>query len=172
MMKIFFKHSDKTNKGFTLIELLVVIAIIGILSSVVLASLNSARKKGRDAHRVSDLRQIRTALELYYDTNGYYPLYSGGQPGSPACSGRWALKHPSYISCWNDLAAKLLPYLSKLSNDPLGGYPPTYTYNEYNYRSFNGQDYCLLMYPELLPRVGEGCYPGWYCVGTRQCNNY
>jgi prepilin-type N-terminal cleavage/methylation domain-containing protein len=59
--------------GFTLIELLVVIAIIGILSSVVLASLNSARQKGRDARRISDLKQVQLALELYYDANQSYP---------------------------------------------------------------------------------------------------
>ncbi len=50
--------------GFTLIELLVVIAIIGILSSVVLASLNSARQKGRDARRLSDLNQIGNAIAI------------------------------------------------------------------------------------------------------------
>lgn len=57
------------ERGFTLIELLVVIAIIGILSSVVLASLNGARKKGRDARRISDVKQIQLALEMYYDAN-------------------------------------------------------------------------------------------------------
>lgn len=56
-----------------MIELLVVIAIIGILSSIVLASLNSARKKGRDARRVSDIKQIQLALELYYDAHSNYP---------------------------------------------------------------------------------------------------
>lgn len=63
----------KTNRGFTLIELLVVIAIIGILSSIVLASLNSARKKGRDARRISDIKQLQLALELYYDAHSSYP---------------------------------------------------------------------------------------------------
>ena len=62
------------SRGFTLIELLVVIAIIGILSSVVLASLNSARKKGRDARRIADIKQLQLALELYYDANGAYPV--------------------------------------------------------------------------------------------------
>ncbi|MCE9541614.1 prepilin-type N-terminal cleavage/methylation domain-containing protein [Candidatus Kaiserbacteria bacterium] len=66
-----FKRSDR--RGFTLIELLVVIAIIGILSSVVLASLNSARKKGRDARRLADIKQLQLALELFYDANGAYP---------------------------------------------------------------------------------------------------
>src|SRR3989338_6454199 len=68
-----FKNSKK-SKGFTLIELLVVIAIIGILSSVVLASLNSARKKGRDAKRVAEIQQMQLALELYFDANRQYPL--------------------------------------------------------------------------------------------------
>ena len=61
------------NKGFTLIELLVVIAIIGILSSVVLASLNTARQKGRDARRISDIKQLQLALELNYDAAQTYP---------------------------------------------------------------------------------------------------
>ena len=57
------------KKGFTLIELLVVIAIIGILSSVVLASLNSARAKGADAAVKSGLANMRAQAELYYDGN-------------------------------------------------------------------------------------------------------
>lgn len=71
---------NRHSRGFTLIELLVVIAIIGILSSVVLASLNSARKKGRDARRISDVKQIQLALELYYDNNQSYP--TGGTVAS------------------------------------------------------------------------------------------
>lgn len=62
----------KLNKGFTLIELLVVIAIIGILSSVVLASLNTARGKGADAAIKSNLNNIRAQAELFYDSAGNY----------------------------------------------------------------------------------------------------
>jgi prepilin-type N-terminal cleavage/methylation domain-containing protein len=63
----------KSKKGFTLIELLVVIAIIGILASVILTSLNSARAKTRDAQRISQFRNVQTALQLYYDKYGTYP---------------------------------------------------------------------------------------------------
>jgi type II secretion system protein G len=64
----------KNIKGFTLIELLVVIAIIGLLSTLAVVSLNSARMKARDARRQSDLRQISTAMELYKTQNDSYPL--------------------------------------------------------------------------------------------------
>ncbi|MEK7075463.1 MAG: prepilin-type N-terminal cleavage/methylation domain-containing protein, partial [Patescibacteria group bacterium] len=56
----------KDQKGFTLIELLVVIAIIGLLASVVMMSLGLARAKARDVKRRADLKQIMTAMELYY----------------------------------------------------------------------------------------------------------
>lgn len=74
-MMFFNKKSKREGyDGFTLIELLVVIAIIGILSAVVLASLNSARQKSRDAKRVADLKQMQLALELYFDdSSSVYP---------------------------------------------------------------------------------------------------
>lgn len=63
----------KKAKGFTLIELLVVIAIIGLLSTLAVVALNNARQKSRDAKRVSDVKQVSTALELYFADNNGYP---------------------------------------------------------------------------------------------------
>jgi len=60
------------KRGFTLIELLVVIAIIGILSSVVLASLNTARNKGKDTAVKSNLANARAEAEMFYDTGSTY----------------------------------------------------------------------------------------------------
>lgn len=69
--------SKNRKSGFTLMELLIVIAIIGLLSSIILASLSVARRKGRDVKRISDLRQIRNALEIFYDNYGRYPITAG-----------------------------------------------------------------------------------------------
>ena len=60
------------RKGFTLIELLVLIAIIGLLSTLAVVSLNSARGKARDAQRVSDVKQISTALEIFFASEDTY----------------------------------------------------------------------------------------------------
>ena len=69
----------KNNKqGFTLIELLVVIAIIGLLSTLSIVALNSARARSRDARRVADIRQIQTALEMYYNASNQYPAALSG----------------------------------------------------------------------------------------------
>lgn len=63
-----------------MIELLVVIAIIGLLASVVLLALNSARAKARDSKRLADIKQMTTALELYYNDAGGYPSATSGAP--------------------------------------------------------------------------------------------
>ena len=83
---MFLKPTGKAKRGFTLIELLVVIAIIGILASVVLASLNSARRKSRDARRLADIKQLQVAMELFFDSNASaYPTTLGNL--TTGCSG-------------------------------------------------------------------------------------
>lgn len=101
-MTNFFKtSSQRRSAGFTLIELLVVIAIIGILASVVLASLGTARRKSRDARRVADIKQIQLALELYFDAA------VGGSANYPASIYTSGTLEPTYIP--------------KVPTDPLGG---------------------------------------------------
>ncbi|HSE35290.1 MAG TPA: type II secretion system protein [Candidatus Paceibacterota bacterium] len=109
-----FSTVRQTKRGFTLIELLVVIAIIGILSAVVLASLQTARQKARDARRISDINQVQLALELYFDANQSYPV-TGASP--------YAIP--------NALAATSTPYLPKIPTAPSG--------ENYRYLAATGQ---------------------------------
>jgi len=97
MINFFKNPTRRLTAGFTLIELLVVIAIIGILASVVLASLNTARRKSRDARRVADIKQIQLALELYFDAA------VGGSVNYPAT-----------------LSALAPTYLPNVPDEPLG----------------------------------------------------
>lgn len=85
------------QKGFTLVELLVVIAIIGVLATLVLLQLGSARARARDTKRIADINQLRTSAEQYYDDNGG--------------------KYPVAASWSTDLAK----YLTKVPVDPLSG---------------------------------------------------
>jgi prepilin-type N-terminal cleavage/methylation domain-containing protein len=73
----------KKQGGFTLIELLVVIAIIGILASVILASLDSARNKAKDAAISGDLATIQTQMEMYFNDNGGFGGYDNSCTGAP-----------------------------------------------------------------------------------------
>ena len=83
---------SKIKFGFTLVELLVVISIIGILSTVLLANFNAARERSRDTQRKADLRNLQTALRLYYSDYGSFPTSSSaneikgcGQGGIYSC---------------------------------------------------------------------------------------
>lgn len=80
------KHLEKRKNGFTLIELLVVIAIIGLLASIILVSINSARTKAKNVKRQADLKQISTAMSLFYQQNGRMP-YNNNCGSNNICAG-------------------------------------------------------------------------------------
>lgn len=129
----------RASKGFTLIELLVVIAVIGILASVVLASLNSARAKSRDAKRKADLTQVRSALELYMADYGAYPSSGGTWRGNCSAYGSYGTTGPTgYIP---NLAPTYIPVL------PLDPKPVT-THGCYLYNS-DGIDYKFLAHQTI-----------------------
>jgi prepilin-type N-terminal cleavage/methylation domain-containing protein len=154
------RHFNR-SKGFTIIELLVVIAIVGLLSSIILASLSSARSKGNDGRRAADLHQVQLALSLYYLAKGNYPPSNcGGVDGNFQ---GWASVDPAYLSCWNTVQTELAPYIKRLPNDPRNSIPDDYIY--WYASTLSGKGYVLLATFERAPNAGVGCYPSYYCIG-------
>lgn len=133
----------KKSKGFTLIELLVVIAIIGLLSSIVLASLNSAREGARDAQRIANVRQVMMALELYFHDHGRYP----------------SIGHDGWGFSWHGLAGPLAPYISTIPRDPLGD-----GWHIFQYVRGPANAYGILVRRERggFCRTGVNVNPGWW----------
>src|SRR3989338_3450008 len=179
-----FFHQNKNKYGFTLIELLVVVAIIGLLSSVIFASLDSARAKARDTRRIVDLKQLQTALELDYNDNGKYPgaVLSGSRHHkSSVCVGNSPL-NASY-ALWTAAnvfdASFTNSYMKVLPADPLGDcytyillyggaatgwrcYTPTAT--------INPNLYFYLITFKSESSLSNTTYPGWQSAGSaRRC---
>ena len=114
------QHHKHHYSAFTLVELLVVIAIIGILSTLSVVVFNNVRAKARDSRRLSDVKQIGMALELYYDDKGVYPA-----PPTPTGT-------PITGLCLSNLGISstcgAIPYLQKIPSDPLPNIHYTYSY--------------------------------------------
>lgn len=99
MNKLKQKASDffsvKNHGGFTLIELLVVVAIIGMLVSVIMVSMDTSRRKSRDAKRFTDIDQVKSGLDLFYLHAGGYPDPSLWIPnGNLTCNGLQIMRIP------------------------------------------------------------------------------
>jgi prepilin-type N-terminal cleavage/methylation domain-containing protein len=131
------------RKGFTLIEILIVVAIIAILASIVLVGLGPSQQAGRDARRLSDLREVQNGLELYYNDCGYYP---GAAVAAGAACPAW-----TETSAWTgtpslttSLEGNTSLGITTVPNDPTAG-------KNYYYDSGNGgADYVLAAHLENL----------------------
>ena len=112
----------RAKKGFTLIELLVVIAIIGILAALIVVNLSKARVKARDAKRMSDVRELSTAVAMYVDDNGTAPACGSG-------FGSVGQKVGQSV-CLQDLVTG--SYISTLPTPPSGGSETAYFFDSRN----------------------------------------
>lgn len=108
--------------GFTLIELLVVVSLIGVLATLLFANLNAARERGRDAERKADLRNIQTALRLYYNDYKSFPASdtSGNILGCGATGTSVCTKGQAWTAGSNT-------YMPILPGDPLSTQSYNYT---------------------------------------------
>jgi len=155
--------SHMKSKGFTLIELLVVVAIIGILATVVLASLGSARTSAEDAKRLAIVKELQNALEMYYLDNGRYPEEGTTSWGTTTyqTSDRVELRN---------LENLLAPYMKIDFNDRLWSQAITGGIFAYNSTTVdNNQTYGigigLISSNNTSLALNDGGYSNWYEVG-------
>lgn len=163
------------KKGFTLIELLVVISLIGLLSSIVLVGLEGARTQARDATRLSDVAQIKRALEIYRIDNGKYP---GPTSSYGECEGGCGCWDTSNVDNDGDGKPFIEPLVdeglfSQVPTDPVGAGTCgglTYRYYRYEAGSYGcdasrGAYYVLGINDMEITGRPHPDSPGWSCSG-------
>ncbi len=129
--------AERRVLGFTLIELLVVIAIIGLLSTLSIVALNTARAKARDTRRQTDVREIQVALEMYYSDLNQYPP-SGTLAASTSLSSGGFLNIASGTVYMGNVPTNPTPV-----NDGLCSGTPAYTYTQQGSGNSYSLSYCL-----------------------------
>jgi general secretion pathway protein G len=118
-------------KGFTLIELLVVISIIAVISTLLLANLNAARERGRDTQRKADLRNIQTALRIFYNDYGGFPnAGTGANAGKIVGCGQSTSPGPFTCEYGSQWSADNKVIMSVLPKDPLSSQAYQYEFTD------------------------------------------
>jgi general secretion pathway protein G len=142
----------RRTPGFTIVELLIVVVVIGILAAIVIVAYNGIQATARDNIRKSDLKNLATAIEAYYATNGNYPMSAG-----------WCtqISHPSYTTAFQ---TEMAQFLNQLPLDP----QYEATYQDYFYRNIGDQSYYLYAELEGEERADDGV-PG--CARIDNTNN-
>ena len=159
------------NKGFTLIELLVVISIIGLLSTVIMTSLSSAKIKAQNTKFIADMNQLKMAFELYRNDKGFYPGENHNEDG---ISGISTVEYDTSQTL-SFLQGELVPkYISSISQYvpgntiyQSGGFLDSGFYScggvlvkDYLYWLPNSSS---LNFPEIS--IGGDVIPNFYCIG-------
>lgn len=151
----------KQNLGFTLIELLVVITILGILATIGLVSFRTSQMRSRDAQRKSDLRQLSSALEIYYNDYERYPAASGGKVlGCPFSNTPTACNWSNDSIFQDDKTT----YMRSMPEDPSNGLVYYYEVD------LDLQGYKLYAHLENTQDTSIDNTISVACGGTRVCN--
>jgi len=131
---------NKTLDGFTILELLISVAIIALLSSIILFGISTIKEKSRDARRMSDVKQIQNALNLYFTSHNTFPVF------------------PAEITITGDDAFSLL--LENEKTIPAIPTDPMPTFGSYKYQSNSvGTDFYLnfCLETNTIPKYSRGC---------------
>jgi type II secretion system protein G len=152
MWASFKPSTTQKQRGFTIVELLIVIVVIAILATISIVAYSGIQQRARDTIRLSDIKTLSKAIELFYADNGNYPMSNG-----------WCTQ-PSGAAYAAAFQAEIAPYLARFPRDP----SYSGTYQDYFYRNVGDTSYYLYAEMEGSDLADDG-FTG--CTRTGGLNN-